>query len=141
MSEITSGNRYKITNAQGGTVLDLSIKNGRTINGWNWHGTDNQIWQLEQVEGGPWRFRNVSNGKYLAAEGNPRDGLQLIGSEQPFNWHMWRDERDQNTYRIVYPDTVFNVDLSGNGDPTGGTPIELWGRHEAVNQTWRFEQV
>jgi hypothetical protein len=42
--------------------------------------------------------------------------------------------------RICIPDTVFNVDLSNHGDAKGGTPVELWGRWEGTNQTWKFER-
>jgi hypothetical protein len=40
---IEDGQRYKITNAKGGTALDLSSDDEYTIAGWDWHGGDNQI--------------------------------------------------------------------------------------------------
>lgn len=42
--------------------------------------------------------------------------------------------------RIVVPNTNLNVDLSGEGNAEPGTPVELWGRWDARNQVWHFEQ-
>ena len=41
---------------------------------------------------------------------------------------------------IQVPDTPFNVDLSNHGDATPGTPVELWGKWQGVNQTWKFQK-
>ena len=38
------------------------------------------------------------------------------------------------------PNTRQNVDLTNYGDSTPGTPVAIWGRWEAENQTWRFEK-
>ena len=41
---------------------------------------------------------------------------------------------------ICVPKTRQNVDLTNYGDATPGTPVAIWGRWEAENQTWRFEK-
>ncbi|KAJ2917819.1 hypothetical protein MD484_g2584, partial [Candolleomyces efflorescens] len=136
MTEVEAGQRYKIVNAKSGTVIDLSGHDGVSVSGWDDHGGDNQIWEAH-TDGSTWHFRNAANGRYLAIEQEPGDAVKVIGSDEPFGWHIWPDEQDPSTLRICLPDTVFNIDLSNHGDATPGTPVEIWGRWEGVNQTWR----
>ncbi|TEB25738.1 carbohydrate-binding module family 13 protein, partial [Coprinellus micaceus] len=151
MAVVERGQRYKIVNAKSGTVLDLSSHPPPSstytalttclslVNGWNFHGRDNQIWEASE-EHGFWHFKNVASGKYLAPKSTQyKDGIKVIASDTRFNWHIWPDKKNPNTLRICIPDTVFNVDLSNHGDAKGGTPVELWGRWEGTNQTWKFE--
>jgi hypothetical protein len=40
--------------------------------------------------------------------------------------------------RIFLANKTLNVDLSDHGNPTPGTPVELWGEWEGENQLWDF---
>ncbi|KAF6747539.1 carbohydrate-binding module family 13 protein [Ephemerocybe angulata] len=139
---IVAGGRYKILNAKSGTALDLSATNGEKVCGWNFHGRENQIWEASE-ENGFWHFRNVGNGKYLALEPHQslKDGLKVVGTNMRFNWHIWPDNKDPSTLRILTPEHPFNLDLSGHGNAAGGTPVELWGRWDGPNQTWKFYKM
>ncbi|RXW19130.1 hypothetical protein EST38_g6727 [Candolleomyces aberdarensis] len=141
MTEVQAGTRYRIVNAKGGTVIDLSASDGESVVGWDFHGGDNQIWEADSSEDGTWHFKNAANGRYLAIAQEPGDGVKVVGSDEPFGWHIWPDEQDASTLRICLPNTVFNIDLSNHGDSTPGTSVEIWGRWEGVNQTWRFEEA
>ena len=57
---IEAGERYKITNAKGGTALDLSSDDEQTIAGWDWHGGDNQIARFLCPPSRPRILSNVS---------------------------------------------------------------------------------
>ncbi|KNZ79033.1 hypothetical protein J132_04733, partial [Termitomyces sp. J132] len=134
-----SGNVYTITNAKSGTVVDLSGRDNRSIIGFPFFNTTNQQWKLEWTSIG-WTFQSVGSGHYIGIDGSQSDGTRLVAQTTPFGWDIWHDEVDPSTYRIVVPETSFNVDLSNFGDPNNGTLVAIWGQWEALNQTWRFEQ-
>ncbi|KAH0580680.1 hypothetical protein H2248_002168 [Termitomyces sp. 'cryptogamus'] len=137
-------NTYILVNVKSGTALDLSGTDGYTVSGWERHGGENQRWTLEKFEDtNQWTFRNVYSGKYLglAELSELRDDIPIQGVDYPVPWDIFEDELDRSTYRIVVPETSFNVDLSNFGDPNNGTLVAIWGQWEALNQTWRFEQV
>ncbi|KAF8797635.1 ricin B-like lectin [Phlegmacium glaucopus] len=138
--DIQSGCRYIITNHKGGTVIDLSGADNKSIIGYTRHGGENQQWEPTQRDNG-WIIKNVRSGHYLGYEGQLSDGTKLVATEQPFVWHIWHDKEDPSAYRISVPDTNKDVDLSDHGNPTPGTPIALWGRWVAFNQAWYFERV
>ncbi|KAG5719172.1 hypothetical protein E4T56_gene11791 [Termitomyces sp. T112] len=134
-------NTYILVNVKSGTALDLSGTDGYTVSGWERHGGENQRASpciITEV----WTFRNVYSGKYLglAELSELRDDIPIQGVDYPVPWDIFEDELDRSTYRIVVPETSFNVDLSNFGDPNNGTLVAIWGQWEALNQTWRFEQ-
>ena len=135
---ISSGNKYKIFNLKGGTLIDLSGEDNRSIIGYGDNGEENQHWELEETDGG-WYFKNVAHGTYLAFEGDAYDGNRLIAQEDPFVWAIFPDEQDGSVHRIYASGTNHVIDLSDHVNPHDGTPIEIWGKWEATNQVWRFE--
>ncbi|KAF8151501.1 ricin B-like lectin [Crassisporium funariophilum] len=136
-ANVDGGATYVITNVKAGTALDLSAGDQRTVTGWPVNGGTNQKWTTEWT-GKSWTFRSGSTGKYLGIEGTPANGLSIVAVAAPFEWHIWRDEADQNTFRIFVPFTRQNLDLFGNGRTAPGTPITLWAKWAGVHQTWKF---
>ncbi|KAG1728372.1 carbohydrate-binding module family 13 protein [Suillus paluster] len=131
---------YTLRNCKGGTVLDLSGGDDRSIIGYHDHNGPNQAWIFEQRGHGEdhgWFIKSVGSGQFLGFEGELRDGVQVIATSSPAKW----DVRDSDVpgvqgIRILAHRTNFSVDLSDNGNPTEGTKVELWGSWEAANQIW-----
>lgn len=139
MSQVTSGQTYRITNVRSGTVVDLSGVDNHTIIGYPYHSGRNQQWTFEWT-GHSWTIRSVSSGQYLGVNGtNYADGTGLVATSTPFEWDIWHDEADQNTFRFFVHDTHYNWDLNNYGDATPGEPITLWYTWNGLHQTWRIE--
>ncbi|EJC99403.1 ricin B-like lectin, partial [Fomitiporia mediterranea MF3/22] len=133
---------YKIVNAKGGTALDLSGGDNRTIIGFTVHGQANQQWTVSEPDSDDNQtiFCQASN-LYLAIEDAPNDYTRIIASSSPTRWAIRRDGKDQNFWRVFFPGTGFNFDLSDHGNPTPGTVIHLWSATDGRNQLWNFENV
>jgi len=136
--EVTSGTTYKITNVKSGTVVDLSGEDNKSIIGYPYHGGKNQQWTFNWT-GKSWTIHSASSNQYLGVEGTPTDGTRLVAVNDPFEWHIWRDEANQSTYRIFVPFTSYNLDLTNWGDATPGTPVQLWFTWAGLHQTWKIE--
>jgi len=139
-SNVTSNSTYVISNVKSGTVIDLSLGDNRTITGWTPNGGANQKWTLYWT-GNSWTFKSNYTGTYLAINGSPGDGTSLVASTTPFQWDIWRDPNNENTFRIYVPNTYENLDLWADGDPTPGDPITLWTAWDGLHQTWNFTKV
>ncbi|KAF9559364.1 ricin B-like lectin [Agrocybe pediades] len=137
---LVPGNRYILINSKAQTALDLSGEDNESVIGYPRHRGENQQWEITYADQG-WHIKNVATDKYLRYDGGEEDGSRLIATDSPFTWHIWPDTDEITAGRIVVPSTNLNVDLSGEGNPEPGTPVELWGRWEARNQVWHFEQV
>ncbi|KAF9032392.1 carbohydrate-binding module family 13 protein [Panaeolus papilionaceus] len=137
---VRSGNRYFIRNVKGGTVIDLSGADNKSIIGYPHNGGENQQWALDEVDGG-WYIRSATDGRFLAVDGTPRDSASVIVRHEPYIWHIWGDESVANGVRICVPETRENVDLTNYGSKEPGTPIAIWGHWAADNQIWYFDQV
>jgi len=136
---LASGTTYKITNAAGGTVLDLSGGDNKSIIGYGDHDGSNQRWIFAHQHAG-WTLQSVGTGLYLGIEGAPGDGTPVVATQQPTtHWEIEKDDQDSSTWRFYVQGTRFNLDLSDHGNPTPGTPITLWGKWAGKNQTWRLE--
>jgi len=94
-------------------------------------------WRVNQL-GGSWTLQNVATGKFLGVEGNPHNGAKLVGQDEPKGWDIWPDERDPSDHRLFIHDTRFNIDLSDHGNPTPGTPVQLWEKTPGQGQRWIF---
>ncbi|KAH7925979.1 carbohydrate-binding module family 13 protein [Leucogyrophana mollusca] len=138
---IQSGHTYKLINVKGGTALDLSGGDNRSIIGYGFHNGPNQEWLFEQHEGGHWTIKSVGSGKYLGLEENPRDGVSVLAVSNPYRWDIWPDDEDLSVYRIFASGTQFNIDLSDHGNPTPGTEIVVWWKWNGRNQCWRVEPI
>jgi len=137
---VASGSTYIIVNVKGGTVMDLSAGDNKTITGWVYNGGSNQHWTLNWVGNG-WTFRNVNTGTYLGIQGTPADGLPLVAVSTPFVWDIWPDAVNATTYRIFVPNTLENWDLYDYGATNSGDPITLWTSWSGIHQTWSLRQV
>ncbi|KDQ49766.1 carbohydrate-binding module family 13 protein [Jaapia argillacea MUCL 33604] len=137
MVVIASGGTYEIVNVLGGTSLDLSGGDGRSIIGYPYHSGANQQWVVQSYNAG-WTFRSVSSGLYIGIDGTPGDGTPLIVTTTPTEWDIWHDEIDSTKYRVFLPNTPLNWDLAEHGNPTPGTLVTLWSKWAGTNQTWDF---
>ncbi|TFK63168.1 ricin B-like lectin [Pluteus cervinus] len=137
---LINGATYRIVNAKSNTSLDLSgADNPFAVIGYDYHGGENQRWTIHH-HGRGYSIRSVS-GKFLGHHGQLRDDLPVVAVDEEVIWDIQPDADNHNAYRILVPDTPFNVDLSNYGSPDQGTPVALWGRWQpGVNQTWFFEQ-
>jgi len=139
-ANVNSGSTYVIMNVKSTTVIDLSAGDNKTVTGWSSNGGDNQKWKMNWT-GNSWTFQNVATGTYLGIQGNTTNGLPIVAVSSPFEWHIWRDNVNPNTFRIFIPNTIQNLDLYANGLPTLGDPITLWTTWSGIHQTWIFNQV
>ncbi|KAH9850962.1 ricin B-like lectin [Lenzites betulinus] len=139
---LADGKTYKIINAKGGTVLDLSGGQDHSpITGYQWHGGDNQKWQLEQ-RGDSYVLKNAATGLYLGYDGEQKNFTPIIASQNPASWHIRPDDKDPSTFVLLLEGTNYSLDLSDHGNPNPGTPVTLWEKWEGgANQTWRFEEA
>ncbi|PPQ72685.1 hypothetical protein CVT24_012663 [Panaeolus cyanescens] len=135
-----SGNKYFIRNVKGGTVVDLSGEDNQSIIGYPRNDGENQQWEVEEVDGG-WYIKNVQDGRYLALPEEPRDDLTVVVSEEPYIWHLWGDEEIEGGVRICVPNTQQNLDLTNYGSEEPGTRVAIWGRWQANNQIWYFDEA
>jgi len=55
-------------------------------------------WTLNWT-GKSWTFRSAATGTYLGIEGTPSDGLPIVAVSTPFEWHIWRDSANPDTFR------------------------------------------
>ncbi|KAI0821755.1 ricin B-like lectin [Trametes gibbosa] len=139
---LQAGKTYKITNAKGGTVLDLSGGQDHSpITGYQWNGGANQKWQLEQC-GDSCTLKNETTGLYHGYDGEHKDFTPIIASQNPARWHIRPDAKDPSTFVLLLEGTNLSLDLSDHGNATPGTPVTLWQKWEGgLNQTWRFEEA
>ncbi|KDQ49765.1 carbohydrate-binding module family 13 protein [Jaapia argillacea MUCL 33604] len=138
MVQIQSGQVYDISNVLGGTSLDLSGGDNRSIIGYGFHGGPNQKWFVERLNSG-WTFRSLGSGSYIGIQGPPQDGTPLVATQEPTEWDIWPDEQDNSKYRVFLPNTPLNWDLADHGNSAPGTLVTLWGKWEGKNQTWDFK--
>ncbi|KIP01385.1 carbohydrate-binding module family 13 protein [Phlebiopsis gigantea 11061_1 CR5-6] len=142
MAQIQSGGVYALLNAKAGNCVDLSGGDGRSIIGYEYHGGDNQKWRFQKLSQGPgWVIQNVGTGKYLSITEGAGDGVLVVGSNDPTQWDVCRDEEDSSVHRLFVLNTPFNLDLSDNGNPTPGTPVSVWGKWSGRNQCWRLQEA
>ncbi|KAI0773163.1 ricin B-like lectin [Trametes elegans] len=139
---LQGGQTYKITNAKGGTVLDLSGGQDHSpITGYQWHGAANQRWTLEQ-NGDAYRFKNAATGLYISVDGEPKNFAPIIASQNAAEWEVKPDHNDPSGFRVYLKGTDYVLDLSDHGNPNPGTPVTLWKKWEGgTNQVWKFEEA
>ncbi|OAX32099.1 ricin B-like lectin [Rhizopogon vinicolor AM-OR11-026] len=142
MACIQDQHTYTLTNCKGGTVLDLSGADNRSINGFHAHGGLNQSWifQRDHSDGKNWYIKSASSGDFLGMEGhidNIRDGTRVVAVSSPFRWNIENsDITGVRGIRILVHGTVFSVDLDDHGHSADGTKVQLWGRCANQNQIW-----
>ncbi|KAI0251680.1 ricin B lectin domain-containing protein [Lactifluus subvellereus] len=146
------GKQYKITNAQGGTVIDLSGSDHKSIIGWPWHDGDNQkagglrfggsswILQQEPEDGGQWSLKSVETGQYLGFEGKPNDATRIVAVDQRQLWDIYPEDEDPASFRLWVRGTRLDLVLT-DGNATPGTPLQLSAACTGQNQVWKFEKA
>ncbi|KAI0300009.1 ricin B lectin domain-containing protein [Multifurca ochricompacta] len=141
---IKQGGRYKITNVQTSTVVDLSGVDNKSIIGWGWHGGDNQRWILEQKpeDNGQWSIRSVKfNNKYIGFEGDADDGKRLVVTDRRQLWDIYPEgQGGLAKLKLWVPSSLLVADLT-KGNATFGTPVQLWASLPAEMQVWNFEEL
>ncbi|KIP01384.1 carbohydrate-binding module family 13 protein [Phlebiopsis gigantea 11061_1 CR5-6] len=142
MATIESDTTYILFNAQAGNCVDLSGTDRMSVIGWDYNGGNNQKWRFEKLRSGPgWIIQNVGTGGYMSIMGQPRDNVRVFGTSTRTQWEVRRDAEDPSCYRLLILNTLFNLDLTDNGDPTPGNPLTIWGQWGGRNQCWRAEPV
>ncbi|KAG8897822.1 hypothetical protein FRC00_003772 [Tulasnella sp. 408] len=131
------GRGYAIYLQGTGHVIDLDQgkdENGTRVSVWGYTGAHQQLWDLEQVEGG-------RGGSY----GQQQQQQQPSGQQQD-QWSNYRGDGQQQYQGAIQPGTyrVHNVftntalDLAG-GKSDDNTPVIAWSQGSGANQTWSFE--
>jgi len=141
-AEMVNPGTYTIKNVKGGTALDLSGGDNRSIIGFSFHGQGNQQWEVSERDGNnEVTIKSVATGKYLSIDQQPSNGIPVIASDNAQKWRIANDEHNGNAFRVYYPGTEFNFDLQDHGNSTPGTLIQLWEKTPGKGQTWYFESV
>ena len=142
--------RYRLVAQHSGKAVDVEF--GGTANGvniWQWsvnnvNGGAAQLWEIESVDGGFHRLRNVNSGKYLGAEnGGTSNGTNVRQWEWTNNCgQKWRiDHLADGTVRLANQCSSRVLDIAGGPAATqDGANAQIW---EVVgdnaNQRFRLE--
>ncbi|KAI1793770.1 hypothetical protein LXA43DRAFT_205483 [Ganoderma leucocontextum] len=118
------GTYYFLSNARGGTVMDLSGADSTSIIGYPKHGGPNQQWEFIPCGHGCFiRGAPPYSGLYLALDcGGARDGAPVVASEHPVAWDV---EKTDAGIIISWPNSQFVFDLANWGDKAPCTKIQL----------------
>ncbi|KAF8547511.1 ricin B-like lectin [Imleria badia] len=141
MSCIEPDVKYALINDKGGTCMDISGGDNRSIIGYGYHNGPNQKWIFHPVEDKNFHIKSAEGNKFLSIQGELKDG-QAVVADTPYPFYA--EDQPGVEYGIrLSPKTNYylNVDLSDNGNPTPGTPVQLWGRWEGLNQVWKLKRV
>ncbi|KAL4066332.1 carbohydrate-binding module family 13 protein [Scleroderma yunnanense] len=122
MACIQSGGIYALINDKGGTCLDLSGGDNRSIIGYPFHNGPNQAWIFHR-QGDKFVIKSAGTGSYLGIEGQPRDGASVVAVGWEYAWEIQDEPGVHGSIRLFAPGTPFNIDLTNYGDSTPGTPI------------------
>ncbi|OAX32521.1 carbohydrate-binding module family 13 protein [Rhizopogon vinicolor AM-OR11-026] len=146
MACIQDQHTYTLTNCRGGTVLDLSGADNRSIIGFYANGGSNQSWIFlrDHSGGNNWYIKSARSGQFLGMEGhidNIRNGTRVIAVSSPFRWNI-EDSGIAGVrgIRILAHGTDFSVELSDHGNWAEGRKVELCGRWTGPNQIWAVKQ-
>ena len=59
-------------------------------------------WRFEKLSEGPgWVIQNVGTGRYLSIAQEAGDDVRVLGTSDPTQWDVRRDEEDPSCYRCV----------------------------------------
>ncbi|KAI0773161.1 hypothetical protein BD413DRAFT_473376 [Trametes elegans] len=111
---VESGHTYRLVHARTGTVLDLSMKDWRSVSSSTWDASDNQKWVAERTSHG-WTLRSVATGLFLGADGIPRPGAPVVGTREEAAWDL--QSRGPSVHRHVL---VAVYDADGCADAETG---------------------
>ncbi|GAA5078061.1 alpha-L-fucosidase [Thermocatellispora tengchongensis] len=133
----------RIANVTTGLVLDSGgdVTSGSQLKQWNYNGSSNLQWRLEDVGDGYCRLVNRTNGMVADSWGNGASGATCLqapwngGHNQQWRLHSAGDGR----YRIVNRGT--GTCLDGGGDATVGARVKLWAADSSTNLQWTIRPV
>ncbi|KAF8421350.1 carbohydrate-binding module family 13 protein [Boletus edulis BED1] len=143
MSCIQGNGIYALINVKGGTCMDLSGGDNVSIIGYGFHQGPNQAWIFQNVGGNhTYYLKSAGSGQYLSVAGELYDGQRLVASGSPYEWHVEDQQGIDSGVRLSPASNInFCVDLADNGNPTPGTPVQLWGRWDGQNQVWKLQKI
>ncbi|WP_114778448.1 DUF2264 domain-containing protein [Botryobacter ruber] len=137
---------YKITARHSGKALQVSggaSENGAAVQQWEYSGTDNQKWQVEQVDGSLYKLTNLQSYKVLDLRlSSTADGALL----QQWDWtnganQKWNIEDTADGFmRILSQHSGKSVDVQKSSTDNGAT-VHQWAYWGGNNQQWKFERV
>ncbi|TFK86956.1 carbohydrate-binding module family 13 protein [Polyporus arcularius HHB13444] len=130
---------YVLLNAQGGTAVDLSGADNKTVFGYPMHGGPNQQWEFIPTGHG-YIIRCVrrsaeGHSLYLTTDGSVKHGAAIVASPYPVAWNV---EPGEDGIRIHWPNSEYSFDLADWGNSTAGTKIQLAHRREEPCQLWHY---
>ncbi|KAI0697195.1 ricin B lectin domain-containing protein [Cerioporus squamosus] len=130
---------YVLLNARGGTAVDLSGADNKTIIGYPMHGGPNQQWEFIPTGHGYIircvRRSSEGHSLYLTTDGSVKHGATIVASPYPVAWNV---EPTEDGIRISWPNSEFSFDLADWGNSAAGTKIQLAHRREEPCQLWHY---
>ncbi|KAI0370736.1 hypothetical protein BV20DRAFT_943443 [Pilatotrama ljubarskyi] len=122
---------YVLLNARGGTAVDMSGADNKTLIGWPMHGGPNQQWEFIP-SGHGYLIRCVRRSKeghplYLTTEQGVGEHVAIVASPYPVSWNVEQTE-DGIRYinrLISWPNTDLVFSLAASGSKNPGTKIHL----------------
>ncbi len=123
-------------------VKDWSKDNGATIQIWECHFGDNQIWVLESAGSGYYRIKSKHSGKCLDVKGASKDDkarIQLYSCHGKENQQFKFEIQSDGTYQIKARHSGKCIDVQGASTSNGAT-LQQYRCHGKSNQRWRPSQ-
>ncbi|KAJ8079549.1 hypothetical protein PM082_011136 [Marasmius tenuissimus] len=135
---------YKIINAQGGTVVDLSGTDATSITAFPEHGEEasNQQWNFERLGAG-YSIQSMRNSAYLTVNSARPANNPIEASLFPVSWEIEVYDLQNSTYRIRWPGSRAVFDLKDWGNSRAGNKIDLRAEQQPIHpcQLWRLAEV
>ncbi|KAF9269186.1 hypothetical protein L218DRAFT_994099 [Marasmius fiardii PR-910] len=131
---------YKIINVEGGTAIDLSKDDGKSVlaNTEKYEEFSNQQWIFERLGAG-YSIRCVRNGAYLSVNLRNGVGESIEASFYPVSWELQVFDLQNNIYWIGWPEREAVFDLHF-GKPWPGNKVNIIDKRDPINkcQLWRL---
>lgn len=134
---------YSLTSAaKGNGALDLSgdsSNDGTNIGIWDYHGRNNQKWEIKRESDGYYSLKNPTNGKYLDLNGaiaqNGRN-IALWGKTDSCaqRWKIYQTPDNYLTFESACMSGMV-MDVFG-GEASKGANVGVWIAHNKPNQKW-----
>lgn len=129
--------RYEIENKASGKVLEVNLRDGRTVQQWRRAHRRNQQWDIEDAGNGYVYVKSAENGMILEVEGgNARDGAHVVVSH--------RTGSDSQLWKIEGEDLVRFTSRLGkaldlpHGSRDEGLAYQIWRAASQDNQRFRL---
>ncbi|KAI0084556.1 hypothetical protein BDY19DRAFT_528933 [Irpex rosettiformis] len=127
---------YSLMNTTGGTCLDLSGADDKSIIGFPGHNRPNQQWRFESLGEG-FTIRNLHTKRYLTVEDGVAHEATLTVSAFPVAWKVdVVSEGEQVSIRLLWPNERYAVSLAGSGNGKPCTKVHL--ENASPNFKWQI---